>query len=128
MRSALSRVLWRHCIHQQQHCQKRYLVFSKNTSALLPPEFRRLYNKEGTELEQLLVLDTTLRDGEQSPGATLNVGEKLKIAEQLAHMGFDICEAGFPISSPGDFEAVQLIANKVGNEIENRRFLLISES
>ena len=120
LRSALSRVLSRSCIYQQQHCQRRCLVFSNDTLASLPPEFRRLYNKKGTELEQLLVLDTTLRDGEQSPGATLNVGEKLKIAEQLALMGVDICEAGFPISSPGDFEAVQVIADTVGNEIENR--------
>eukprot|EP00943_MAST-04B_sp_MAST-4B-sp1_P008123 g8123.t1 len=64
--------------------------------------------------DRLFVFDTTLRDGEQSPGATLNVEEKLKIARNLALLGVDICEAGFPVSSPGDFEAVELIAKEVG--------------
>src|ERR671923_2140251 len=53
---------------------------------------------------------TTLRDGEQSPGISLNVTEKLEIAHQLARLGVDVIEAGFPIASPGDFEAVQAIA------------------
>src|SRR5919108_937853 len=56
---------------------------------------------------------TTLRDGEQSPGISLNVTEKLEIAHQLARLGVDIIEAGFPIASPGDFEAVQAIAREV---------------
>ncbi|NJO11641.1 MAG: 2-isopropylmalate synthase, partial [Leptolyngbyaceae cyanobacterium SL_1_1] len=60
--------------------------------------------------ERILIFDTTLRDGEQSPGATLNVDEKLTIARQLARLGVDIIEAGFPFASPGDFEAVQKIA------------------
>lgn len=51
--------------------------------------------------------DTTLRDGEQSPGATMNLQEKLRIAHQLEVLGVDIMEAGFPASSPGDFESVQ---------------------
>lgn len=66
--------------------------------------------------EQIIIFDTTLRDGEQSPGATLNVDEKLTIARQLARLGVDVIEAGFPISSPGDFEAVQKIAQVVGSE------------
>ena len=49
------------------------------------------------------IFDTTLRDGEQSPGINLNVKEKLEIAEQLARLGVDIIEAGFPVTSPGDF-------------------------
>jgi 2-isopropylmalate synthase len=61
------------------------------------------------------IFDTTLRDGEQSPGAALNVDEKLKIAHELAGMGVDIIEAGFPISSPGDFRAVQLISQEIRN-------------
>jgi hypothetical protein len=61
-----------------------------------------------------LVFDTTLRDGEQSPGATLNTQEKLEIAGQLARLGVDIMEAGFPAASPGDLEAVKRIANTVG--------------
>ncbi len=57
--------------------------------------------------------DTTLRDGEQSPGISLNKHEKLEIAHQLARLGVDIIEAGFPITSPGDFEAVQAISREV---------------
>src|SRR5436190_1254774 len=62
---------------------------------------------------RVLIFDTTLRDGEQSPGISLNTGEKLEIAQQLARLGVDIIEAGFPIASPGDFEAVQAIAREV---------------
>lgn len=65
--------------------------------------------------ERILIFDTTLRDGEQSPGATLNVEEKLAIAKQLARLGVDIIEAGFPFASPGDFEAVNKIAAQVGS-------------
>src|ERR1700730_1090792 len=62
---------------------------------------------------RVLIFDTTLRDGEQSPGISLNVAEKLEIAQQLARLGVDVIEAGFPITSPGDFEAVQKIAREV---------------
>ncbi|KAI3470122.1 hypothetical protein Pfo_026785 [Paulownia fortunei] len=61
------------------------------------------------------IFDTTLRDGEQSPGATMTTKEKLDIARQLARLGVDIIEAGFPASSEADFEAVKLIARDVGN-------------
>jgi 2-isopropylmalate synthase len=61
-----------------------------------------------------LIFDTTLRDGEQSPGASLNLEEKLAIAQQLARLGVDIIEAGFPFASSGDFHAVQKIAATVG--------------
>ncbi|HST55366.1 MAG TPA: 2-isopropylmalate synthase [Solirubrobacteraceae bacterium] len=61
----------------------------------------------------VLIFDTTLRDGEQSPGISLNTTEKLEIAQQLARLGVDVIEAGFPITSPGDFEAVQTIARQV---------------
>jgi 2-isopropylmalate synthase len=63
------------------------------------------------------IFDTTLRDGEQSPGATLTSAEKLEIAKQLAKLGVDIIEAGFPIASPDDFSAVQQIATIVGNQV-----------
>ncbi|HEY1636535.1 MAG TPA: 2-isopropylmalate synthase [Acidimicrobiales bacterium] len=63
--------------------------------------------------DQLIIFDTTLRDGEQSPGISLDVGEKLEIAEQLARLGVDYIEAGFPVASDGDFEAVQTIARTV---------------
>ncbi len=62
---------------------------------------------------RVLIFDTTLRDGEQSPGISLNTQEKLEIAQQLARLGVDIIEAGFPITSPGDFEAVQTISRTV---------------
>ena len=61
----------------------------------------------------VLVFDTTLRDGEQSPGCSMNTAEKLLIARQLERLGVDIIEAGFPIASVGDFEAVQRIAQEV---------------
>ena len=62
----------------------------------------------------VLIFDTTLRDGEQSPGATLTSAEKLEIARQLAKLGVDIIEAGFPAASPDDLAAVQRIAREVG--------------
>jgi len=63
--------------------------------------------------ERIIIFDTTLRDGEQSPGASLNNKEKLEIAKQLESLGVDVIEAGFPASSPGDFEAVKMIAKDV---------------
>src|SRR4030042_2064415 len=63
------------------------------------------------------IFDTTLRDGEQSPGASMNVPEKLALAKQLAKLGVDIIEAGFAFSSPGDFEAIKTIGNEVEGPI-----------
>jgi 2-isopropylmalate synthase len=65
--------------------------------------------------DKIMVFDTTLRDGEQSPGAALNINEKVEIAHVLEEMGVDIIEAGFPISSPGDFRAVQRISREIRN-------------
>src|ERR671927_749168 len=65
------------------------------------------------EKNRVRIFDTTLRDGEQSPGISLNSVEKLEIAHQLARLGVDVIEAGFPAASPGDFEAVQAIARQV---------------
>ncbi len=62
---------------------------------------------------RVIIFDTTLRDGEQSPGISLNAQEKLEIAQQLARLGVDVIEAGFPVASPGDFEAVQAITRGV---------------
>jgi 2-isopropylmalate synthase len=64
-------------------------------------------------METIRIFDTTLRDGEQSPGATLNLQEKVEIARQLELLGVDIIEAGFPVSSPGDFEAVGAVAAEI---------------
>ena len=63
--------------------------------------------------EKLIIFDTTLRDGEQCPGASLNIKEKLEIARQLALLKVDVIEAGFPVASPGDFESVKLIAEEI---------------
>jgi 2-isopropylmalate synthase len=69
--------------------------------------------KRGDDADRVRIFDTTLRDGEQSPGISLNKQEKLEIAHQLARLGVDVIEAGFPITSPGDFEAVEAIAQEV---------------
>ena len=66
-----------------------------------------------SDANRVHIFDTTLRDGEQSPGISLNTGEKIEIAQQLARLGVDVIEAGFPITSPGDFEAVEAIARGV---------------
>jgi 2-isopropylmalate synthase len=66
-----------------------------------------------TDADRVRIFDTTLRDGEQSPGISLDAGEKLEIAEQLARLGVDVIEAGFPVASEGDFEAVRAIARSV---------------
>ncbi|MBX5491161.1 MAG: 2-isopropylmalate synthase [Chloroflexi bacterium] len=68
-------------------------------------------------MDRVIIFDTTLRDGEQSPGASLNSDEKLEIAQQLARLGVDVIEAGFPIASPDDFEAVRRIAREVKGPI-----------
>src|SRR5262249_60293798 len=78
-------------------------------------KFRYLeYEMEGT---RITVFDTTLRDGEQSPGCSMNVHEKVRLARQLDRLGVDVIEAGFPIASDGDFAAVQAIAAAVPGAI-----------
>ncbi|MGF1649324.1 MAG: 2-isopropylmalate synthase [Hyphomicrobiaceae bacterium] len=70
-----------------------------------------------SDTDRVLIFDTTLRDGEQCPGATMTLDEKLQIADLLDEMGVDIIEAGFPIASDGDFEAVSLIAERMQNAV-----------
>ncbi|MFN2110105.1 MAG: 2-isopropylmalate synthase [Anaerolineae bacterium] len=74
-------------------------------------------DEDGVEIkkDRVIIFDTTLRDGEQSPGAALNIDEKIEIAHTLQEMGVDVIEAGFPISSPGDFNAVQRISQEIRN-------------
>jgi 2-isopropylmalate synthase len=67
--------------------------------------------------DRLIIFDTTLRDGEQSPGASMNLAEKLQVAHALKDLGVDVIEAGFPIASPGDFEAVAAIAREVNGPV-----------
>ena len=69
--------------------------------------------RQGSSADRVLIFDTTLRDGEQSPGASMTLGEKLRVAEILDTMGVDIIEAGFPIASNGDFESVSEVAKLV---------------
>src|SRR5512146_1184826 len=69
--------------------------------------------KKKTELTTIKIFDTTLRDGEQSPGASMNIEEKLRVAKQLQRLNVDVIEAGFPIASEGDFEAVKKIAQTI---------------
>ena len=67
--------------------------------------------------DKVIIFDTTLRDGEQAPGASLNIREKLEIAKQLVRLNVDVIEAGFPIASPGDFEAVKTISQEIEGPI-----------
>lgn len=69
----------------------------------------------GRDPQRVRIFDTTLRDGEQSPGCTMNTEEKIAVAKQLAKLGVDVIEAGFPVSSDGDFDAVSKIAQQIGN-------------
>ena len=68
--------------------------------------------------DRVYIFDTTLRDGEQSPGATMNFQEKLRLAKQLEVLGVDIIEAGFPASSDGDFESVSQIAQRASGDVQ----------
>ena len=70
-----------------------------------------------SDKDRVVIFDTTLRDGEQCPGATMTHEEKLEVAELLDEMGVDIIEAGFPIASEGDFEAVHEIAKRTKNAV-----------
>src|ERR1044072_5965388 len=70
-----------------------------------------------THLEHIKIFDTTLRDGEQSPGCSMNLSEKIRMARGLDRLGVDIIEAGFPIASEGDFEAVRAIAKEIRRPI-----------
>lgn len=95
----------------------RWRMAVETTPELAPvkvvPSAHDLYT--GRDPARVKIFDTTLRDGEQAPGCTMNTEEKLTVARQLAKLGVDIIEAGFPISSEGDFEAVTKIAQTVGN-------------
>src|ERR1051326_5388642 len=75
----------------------------------------RKQSTPSSDKNRVIVFDTTLRDGEQSPGASMNLDEKIKIALLLEEMGIDVIEAGFPIASNGDFESVREIAKLVKN-------------
>src|SRR3990170_3617749 len=70
-------------------------------------------DKTSQNSRHIVIFDTTLRDGEQSPGASMNLAEKMEVAQALVDLGVDVIEAGFPIASPGDFAAVREIARTV---------------
>jgi 2-isopropylmalate synthase len=71
-------------------------------------------SNEEPAIGRVTVFDTTLRDGEQSPGCSMHPAEKLRLARQLERLGVDIIEAGFPIASPGEFESVRTIGMEIG--------------
>ena len=77
------------------------------------PESASPKPEQKSERDRVVIFDTTLRDGEQSPGATMTHEEKLEVAEVLDAMGVDIIEAGFPIASEGDFAAVHEISKRM---------------
>ncbi len=66
-----------------------------------------------SEKDRIIIFDTTLRDGEQSPGASMNIQEKYRLAQNLVKLQVDVIEAGFPVASPGDFECVKNIADNI---------------
>ena len=70
-----------------------------------------------TDKNRIIIFDTTMRDGEQSPGASMSLEEKLQISRVFDELGVDVIEAGFPIASPGDFEAVTEISKTLKNSI-----------
>jgi len=76
--------------------------------SIIHPSFGKLDD------DRIIIFDTTLRDGEQSPGFSMNLAEKIRMAEALTELGIDVMEAGFAIASPGDFESVKAIAESVG--------------
>src|SRR5215468_1278221 len=80
-------------------------------------EKEQAMSTQGSDKDRVFIFDTTLRDGEQSPGATMTHEEKLQVAELLDEMGVDIIEAGFPIASNGDFHAVSEIAKLAKNSV-----------
>src|ERR1700693_4922393 len=84
------------------------IPFKRNTSMTAPTQ---------SDKDRVVIFDTTLRDGEQCPGATMTHEEKLEVAALLDEMGVDIIEAGFPIASDGDFLAVQEIAKRTKNAV-----------
>ena len=71
-----------------------------------------------SDKDKVFIFDTTMRDGEQSPGASMSVEEKIQISRVFDEMGIDIIEAGFPISSPGDFEAVSEISKEINSKLK----------
>ena len=106
--------------HRAQAAARRAAVcIAAGNGAIAAPRVRPQYVPHRIEDPNYVrIFDTTLRDGEQSPGATLTHKEKLDIARQLAKLGVDIIEAGFPQASPGDFAAVQAIAETVGRDVD----------
>src|SRR5438309_5278861 len=80
---------------------------SEGPSAVIDQECK------GEYMDRIVIFDTTLRDGEQAPGFSMNVEEKLRLARQLEQLGVDVIEAGFPIASPGDLQAVRGVASEI---------------
>ena len=105
--------------------RRRCCVSASGDIAALPerPPRPKYYPGRIDDPTYVRIFDTTLRDGEQSPGATLTSKEKLDIARQLAKLGVDIIEAGFPIASPDDLNAVRQIAKEVGQNVDEHGYV-----
>ncbi|KAJ1917604.1 2-isopropylmalate synthase (Alpha-isopropylmalate synthase) (Alpha-IPM synthetase) [Mycoemilia scoparia] len=103
--------------------QARNTTFRSNSPTLARTMATVSSNQNSDNKRKLIVFDTTLRDGEQSPGVTLNTEEKIAIARELSKLGVDVIEAGFPQASPGDFQAVRRIAEEVGPMMEGREHI-----
>lgn len=107
------------------HCNSKPPFFKTSISCSLNTPRRRpeYIPNRIPDPDYVRVFDTTLRDGEQSPGATLTSKEKIDIARQLAKLGVDIIEAGFPAASKEDFEAVKAIAQEIGNAVDDEGYV-----
>ncbi|CAJ0630200.1 12826_t:CDS:2 [Entrophospora sp. SA101] len=101
---------------------KNAIIPTITSSSIVNHRNRRFFASQvnNANKEKLIIFDTTLRDGEQSPGVTFTTEEKIDIAKHLSSLGVDVIEAGFPVASPGDFEAVARIAKEVGPLMQGR--------
>src|ERR1700694_3298965 len=105
------------CAWALRGCARSPDPFSASTAAHQIQGIFEMTNVNKSDKDRVIIFDTTLRDGEQCPGATMSFEEKLEVAEMLDDMGVDVIEAGFPITSEGDFQAVSEIARRSKNAV-----------
>src|SRR5882757_625693 len=111
------RAVWAVCAWALRGCARSPGPFSAQNSSAPSKGIFAMTTVNKSEKDRVVIFDTTLRDGEQCPGATMTFEEKLEIAEMLDDMGVDVIEAGFPITSEGDFQAVSEIARRSKNAV-----------
>src|SRR5437588_436961 len=105
------------CAWALRGCARRPGPFSASKSSAPATRNFQMTTVNKSDKDRVVIFDTTLRDGEQCPGATMSFEEKLEVAEMLDDMGVDVIEAGFPITSEGDFQAVSEIARRSKNAV-----------